>query len=61
MPGAKLLRRHPGAFAELLGEGALVAEAVVEGDLDDGRGRFGQGLGGGLDACAQQQFVGAEA
>ena len=61
VPGAKLLGGHAGAFAELLGECALIAEAVVEGDLDDGRGGFGQGFGGGLNACAQQQLVGAEA
>ena len=61
VPGAKLLGRHAGAFAELLGEGALIAEAVIEGDLDDGSGCFGQGFGGGLNARAQQQLVEAEA
>ena len=58
MPPPEFLRRHAGAFAELLGEGALIAEGVVESDLDDAGGGFGEGLGGGLNAGAQQQLVG---
>ena len=33
MPHAELLRRHADAFAEVLGEGALVAEGVGAGDV----------------------------
>ena len=46
MPTAKLLRRHAGAFAELLGESALIAEGMLERNFDDRRGRSGQRLGG---------------
>lgn len=61
VPDAELLRRQAGAFAELLGKSALVAEAMLKGDLDD-RGRcLGQGLGSGLDAGAQQQFMRGDA
>lgn len=60
MPPPEFLRGHAGAFAELLGEGALIAEGVIEGDLDDGERGFGQGFGGGLDAGAQQELVGAD-
>jgi hypothetical protein len=59
MPPPVFLRRHASAFAELLGEGALIAKGVLEGDLDDGERGFGQSFGGGLDAGAEQQLVGA--
>ena len=35
MPHAELLGRHANAFAKVLGEGALIAEAVDRGDVDD--------------------------
>jgi hypothetical protein len=34
MPHAELLGRHANAFAEVLGEGALIAETVGRGDVD---------------------------
>lgn len=36
MPLPEFLRGHAGAFAELLGESALITEGVIKGDLDDG-------------------------
>ena len=60
MPPPKLFRRHAGAFAELLGKGALITEGVIDSDLDDGQRGFGQSLGGGLDAGAEQELVGAD-
>jgi len=35
VPHPKLFRRQANAFAEVLGEGALVAEGVGLGDVDD--------------------------
>jgi hypothetical protein len=35
MPQSELLRGHSDAFAEMLGEGALVADGVGPGDVDD--------------------------
>ena len=61
MPAAKLLRRHAGALAELLGEGALITETVVQRDLDDGVGGLGESFSGGLNAGTQQELVGTEA
>ena len=57
---AEFLRRHAGAFAELLGKGALIAKRVLDGDLDDGQRCFGPCFCGGLDAGAQQQLIRAE-
>ena len=61
MPHAELLRRQADAFAEMLGEGALVAEGMGLGDVDDFLGGLDEGFGGGFDADAQHEFIGRDA
>ena len=61
MTQAELFWGGPHAFAEMVGEGALVAEAVGEGDGGDIVLREEQGFGGLLDADAQGEFVGGDA
>jgi hypothetical protein len=60
MPHPKLLRRETDAFAEVLGEGALIAEGVGLGDFDDFVGGLDEGFGGGLDADAEHEFIGRD-
>ena len=60
MPHSELLRRQADAFAEVLGEGALVAEGVGLGDVDDFVGGLDEGFGGGLDADAEHEFIGRD-
>jgi hypothetical protein len=45
----------------VLGEGALVAEGVGLGDVDDFVGGLDEGFGGGLDADAEHEFIGRDA
>ncbi len=45
----------------MLGEGALVAEGVGFGDVDDFVGGLDEGFGGGLDADAEHEFIGRDA
>ena len=61
MPHPELLRGHADAFAEVLSEGALVAEGMGLGDVDDFIGGLDEGFGGGLDADAQHEFIGRDA
>lgn len=59
-PPPEFLRGHCSAFAVLLGEGALIAKRMIEGDLDDWQYGFGEGFGGGLDEGAVQELVEAD-
>ena len=61
MSHPEMLRGHADAFAKVLGEGALVAECVGVGDVEDFVGGLDEGLGGGLDADAEHEFVGCDA
>ena len=52
MPHPKLLRRQADAFEEVLGEGALVAEGLGVGDVDDFAGWMDLG-----DTAGSQQLL----
>ena len=60
MPAPELLRCHAGTFAKLLGEGALITEAMIQRHLDDRRRGLCQSLRRRLYASAQQQFIRTE-
>ena len=50
MPHPKLSRSQACALAEVFGEGTLIAEAVIHGDIGKRSVGAGESLGGGFDS-----------
>ena len=58
MAQPELLWGDAHSSAEMMGEGALIAKAVIQRDGSDVFGRPQQGFGSLLDADAEREFIG---
>ena len=61
MPHPKLSRSQACALAEVFGEGTLIAEAVIHGDIGKRSVGAGESLGGGFDSHTHHEFVRSDA